>query len=458
MLLSELCVFIITSMILNSRKCGWLLALVALCVCHPAVGQENGVSVGMTLSEIWQRADAYNKQLRIQQLKVQHSREQVKIAEEARLPEIKAEGLYARISNLAIYEDGLLKAPSQFPVVHTFYKAAADASLDIYRGGSINRHISMRKTEVSLAEEQQQLTAAEVHYKAALHYLDVYRNGRYRVLVLQDIAERERQLQEIRQLHQNGVVLKSDVLRAELKLSQQRMSLLEIENSIRIATQQLNMMIGLPDSTVLEVLEDTALVRPLPVSSYAACLEAAHQHSFAFKISGYETALRALQLREVKAGILPVIQFFAEYAYTYPQIQFYPYSVAPYGLGQTGVKAGVPISAFYHNKRKVQAASIAHAEAVVAHEDMEDQIREAVHTAYLRYTEALTRIGVAQENIVQAQENYRIVRNTYFNQLSLLTDLLDAETQLLASRFDLTTAQVAARVRYYQLQKAIGNL
>ncbi|UCJ09370.1 TolC family protein [Chitinophaga pendula] len=434
------------------------MALLTLCVCHPAGAQDGRVPDGMTLSDIWRRADEYNKQLRIQQLKVQHSYAQVEIATEARLPEIKAEGLYARVSNLAIYEAGLLKTPSQYPVVHTFYKAGADATLAIYRGGSINRNIRIKKTAAHLAEERQHLTAAEVHYTAALHYLDIYRSRRYRSLVLQDIAERERQLQEIRQLHQNGVVLKSDLLRAELKLSQQRMSLLEIENSIRIAMQQLSIMIGLPDSTDLHVAEDTTLVQPMPVSSYETCLEAAHQHSFAFKISGYETALSALALGEVKAGILPVIQFFAEYAYTYPQIQFYPYSVAPYGLGQTGVKASVPISAFYHNKRKVQAASIAHAEAEVVHADMEDHIREEVYTAYLRYTEALTRIGVARENIVQAQENYRIVRHTYFNQLSLLTDLLDAETQLLSSQFDLTTAQVAARVRYYQLQKAIGNL
>jgi outer membrane protein len=65
---------------------------------------------------------------------------------------------------------------------------------------------------------------------------------------------------------------------------------------------------------------------------------------------------------------------------------------------------------------------------------------------------------VAKENIKQASENLRIVNNTYFNQLSLLTDLLDADTQLLQTRFDLAAAQISAELQYYQLQKTIGNL
>jgi len=39
-----------------------------------------------------------------------------------------------------------------------------------------------------------------------------------------------------------------------------------------------------------------------------------------------------------------------------------------------------------------------------------------------------------------------------------VTDLLDADTQMLQTRFDLVSANIAARVRYYQLQKVIGNL
>lgn len=412
----------------------------------------------LTLTDVWKKAAAYNRQLQMQYLRVQSMEERTKAAKDERLPEVKANGVYARVSNLAIYEDGLFNSPTQYPVVHGYYQFGADAYLNVYNGGKTTREIKARQTEAELAKEQQNLSATEIRYKAASFYLDIYRGRMYEKVMLQDIKEREKELEEIRQLNKNGVVLKSDLLRAELKLSKQKMTLLEIRNGIAIANQRLNIMIGQADSINNQLPIDTLIMQQLPARTYEDYLADAYEHSFAFKISEKETALSELKLREVKSNVLPKVGLYTEYAYTYPQILFYPYSIALYGLGQVGVKAGVPISAFYQNKHKKQEAKINLERQEIAHADTKDQVRQEVKAAYLRYTEALTRIGVANENITQAKENFRIVNNTYFNQLSLLTDLLDAETQLLQSRFDLTTAQVTAQLQYYQLLKATGNL
>ncbi|NLR58043.1 TolC family protein [Chitinophaga polysaccharea] len=431
--------------------------LIALFTTQTALSQAPEKNT-LTLTDVWKRADAYNRQLQMQYLHVQSMDERTKAARDERLPEVKANGLYARVSNLAIYQDGLLQSPTQYPVVHAYYQFGADAYLNVYNGGKTSREIKARQTEAELATEQKNLTVTEIHYKAAAVYLDVYRGRMYEKVLLQDIAEREKQLEEIRHLQQNGVVLKSDVLRAELMLSKQKMTLLEVRNGIHISNQRLNIMIGQPDSSYNQLSLDTLVVPQAPLRSYKDYLADAYEHSFAFKISEKETALSELKLKDVKSNILPKVGLYAEYAYTYPQILFYPYSVALYGLGQTGVKAAVPISAFYQNKHKKQEAKINLERQEIEHADTKDQVRQEVQAAYLRYTEALTRIQVANDNITQAKENFRIVNNTYFNQLSLLTDLLDAETQLLQSRFDLTTAEVTAQLQYYQLLKATGNL
>ncbi|MCW3465667.1 TolC family protein [Chitinophaga nivalis] len=412
----------------------------------------------LTLTAAWKKAESYNKQLQLQYLHIQRMEEKTKAAKDERLPEIKFDGVYARVSNLAMYEEGLFHAPTQFPVVHTLYKVSGDAYLNVYNGGKTSREIVVRQTESELAREQKNLSVTEIKYKAAAHYLDIYRYSIYEVVLLQDIHEREKELEEIRQLNKNGVVLKSDLLRAELKLSKQKMTLLEIRNSLVIANQRLNIMIGQPDSTENLVTMDTLALKNIRVRAYEDYLADAYEHSFAFKISEKETQLSALRLKDVKSNVLPKIGLFAEYGYSYPQIQFYPYAIAPYGLGQVGVKAGIPISAFYQNRHKKEEAKIGLEWQEMEHADTQDRVRQEVKAAYVRYTEALTRIQVAQDNIAQAKENFRIVNNTYFNQLSLLTDLLDAETQLLQSKFDLTTAQVTAQLQYYELLKATGNL
>ena len=419
--------------------------------------QQNPEKVPMTLTQVWQKVSDNNKTIQMQSLKVLGTVENIKDAKAERLPEINADGEYARVSNVPIYENGLFHTPSQFEVVHTSYKFGADAYLNVYNGSKTNIKIAEEKKENEIAREQKNLTTSEMKLRATAYYLDLQRSKIFKDLLLKDISSQEKQLAEIKQLLKNGVVLKSDVLRVTLKLSRQKMALIQLDNDLAIANQKLDILTGMPDETVIETAENPDEDLPA-LKNYADYLSIAMDHSFAFKISEKEAELRKLEVRDVKANVAFKLGLFANYNYTYPQILLYPYSIALYGLGFAGVKASFPISSLYHNTHKARAAELKYQIQEVEHSDTQDKIRQEVNEAYLRYKEALTRIDVAKENIGQATENLRIVNNTYFNQLALVTDLLDADTQLLQTRFDYAAARIAARLQYYQLQKALGNL
>jgi len=411
----------------------------------------------LTLNQVWEKVSVNNKTIQIQDLKVRATVEGIKDAKAERLPEIDAEGEYARVSNVPIYENGLFHTPSQFEVVHTSYKFGGSAYLNVYNGGKTNIRIAEEKKENEIAMEQRNLTTSEMKLRATAYFLDLQRSKIFKALLLKDIADQEKQLEEINQLLKNGVVLKSDVLRITLKLSRQKMSLVQLNNDIAIASQKLDILTGLPDETQIDPQDDEKADLPV-LRPYADYLSDAMQHSYSYKISEKETEMRKLELKNIKANVAPKIGLFANYNYTYPQILLYPYSIALYGLGFYGVKASFPISSLYHNTHKTRAAELRFQQQEIEHSDTEDKIRAEVNESFLRYREALTRIDVAKENITQATENLRIVNNTYFNQLSLITDLLDADTQLLQTRFDYAAARIAAQLQFYQLQKAIGNL
>ena len=93
-----------------------------------------------------------------------------------------------------------------------------------------------------------------------------------------------------------------------------------------------------------------------------------------------------------------------------------------------------------------------------AEEQLMQEIRIQVRSAYIRHQEAIDRIKALQLSVRQAEENYRIVNNRYLNQLSILTDLLDASSVRLEAELQLTTAQSEAVYTYYQLMHACGNL
>jgi len=287
--------------------------------------------------------------------------------------------------------------------------------------------------------------------------LDMQRSIIFKDLLLKDIAAQEKQLVQIRTLKANGVVLKSDVLRAELKLSRQKLSLVQLNNDLTIANQKLNIIIGLPDEQRIEPTEGNML-DSTKVKSNEGYLADAGTNSYQVRISAQETELRKLHLQNVRANISPKVGLFATYNYSYPQIFLYPYSPYVYGIGLAGIKASFSISSLYHNYHKAKVARLEYESQEIEHSQTEDNVRQQVNEAYLRYQEALNRVEVSKTNIIQATENRRIVSNTYFNQTSLITDLLDADTQLLQTRFDLAAAEIAAQLQYFQLQNITGNL
>lgn len=422
-----------------------------------AHAQQN-TTLDLTITQVWKLADSNNKKIQLQGLNMQATGAHVKVSKAERLPEIAAQGIYAHVFPLPIYENGLFHTPSQFEVVPTYYKAGADAYLNLYNGGKTNNEIAASKVENELSKVRLNQSRQEVHYTSAVYFYDVYRNLSYKLLLEQDIREREKQLAEINHLYKNGTILKSDVLRAELRLSKQQMLLTEIENSIKIAKQRLNILIGRPDDAPLNPQIPASENDVLVLKQVDDYFNDARSSSYKLQISEKEQQLSKLQLKQVKANMLPKLGFFAEYAFAYPQIQFYPYALSLYSNGMAGLKLKIPISSWYTNQHRVKEAEIRLRQREVEDEDVKDNIRQEVQENYIRFKESLQRINLAEENIKQASESYRIVQNTYFNQLALLTDLLDAETQLLQSKFELTTARVNAKIQYYQLQKAVGNL
>lgn len=410
----------------------------------------------ISLQDAWQRAEENSRHIKIKHMEVGISSEELQDLKAERLPEIQVKGSVEKASNIPIYENGLFSKPSQHDVIHTLYKAGADFYLTIYNGNKLNLKIKEEKTLHQISEIKKDQAISDIRYKTAVLYLDVQKNLIFRNLIKEDIEDQKKQLKEIKALLKNGVVLKSDVLRVELELSRREMALVTIENDILIATQKLNIIMGTPDSQIV-LPEDPNEVWSQN-NSYEEYLNIALQHSFDYHISEQNTELSKLNLKQIKANVNPQIGMYGEFYYANPQIFLYPYNPYWYSLGIVGLKASFSISSLFHNTHKVRAAKIELEKEEETHKDTEDLVRQQVKEAYLRYQEALEQIKVAEANEKHAKENARIIKNTYFNQISLVTDLLDADVQLLQTKFELAAAKIMAQNKYYSLQNIIGTL
>lgn len=421
-----------------------------------ALSGQTADTLTMTLPDVWQRVAAHSRAIEIRRKAADAAHEEIMDAQMERLPDINIGGSIMGATNMPVYDNGP-SAPSQHEVIHVLYNAGTDFYLNLYNGSKTNLRVKENKALYQIALLQQDQTTSDIRYRAASLYLELQKSIIFRGLVEQDIADQEQQLREIRSLNRNGVVLKSDVLRVELDLSRRRMTLVQICNDIAIASQKLNILMGQPDESILVPSSPSDVLAKDP-GSYEECLAEAMDHSYGLHLSEQQTALSRLHLQRIKANVRPSIGLMGDFHYGNPQIMLYPYNAAWYSIGIGGLKASFPISSIYHNIYKTRSARIELEKEEEAHRDEEDRVRQQVREAYLRYRESLVQIDVASTSVDRAVENARIIRSAYFHQAALITDLLDADIQVLQTRFDLAAARITAQDRYYLLQNIIGDL
>ena len=123
-----------------------------------------------------------------------------------------------------------------------------------------------------------------------------------------------------------------------------------------------------------------------------------------------------------------------------------------------GLSISYPISSLYRNRSIVTQRKQNVSLSVNARDRALQSLRMEVRDAWLRHEESVEQVKTLELSVLQAKENYRIMQNRYFEQLSILTDLLDANSVMLDAELQLTRARTRVIYNYYRLQKACGRL
>jgi outer membrane protein TolC len=289
-----------------------------------------------------------------------------------------------------------------------------------------------------------------VHYSAAIIFYDLYKFLHFRDFLSAEIAAQKKQLQIIENFYGNGTVIKSDVLRSKVKLSQLQLSLSDLDKQIQIASQRLNILMahGNEDPVIIAYHDSTTLVEMNEQGNYMEYVEIALSKSPAYKITLNNVNVANLNIKKIKSNVLPKVSI----------TSYYPYTNQLWSFGQTGLKVTYFLDNLYRNKHLLAKAKNAIAQQTERVKIKQEELSADIREAYLQYQQAAEAVRTAQENIIQNTESVRVIRSSYLNQESLLTDLLNAENSLLESKFALTSAVVNLRLSHVRLLAKTGIL
>lgn len=413
----------------------------------------------LSLEEIWKVAETNNRQMKLSALNLQQSHLEVLEAKDRLLPELSIGGDVKLNSRFLIYENGLFSSPQDVPIKGYGYGAGYSLNFNLFNGGKDRRTIKIRQEEEARSQYEAELQKHRVKYNVAVAYFDLYKFLHFRDFLNAEISAEKKQLSLIESLHKNGIVLKSDVLRTSVKLSQLELSLSDIKKKIDITKQRLNVLMGRNDDTPLEIIyQNDSVTDTITNSGYAYYIDIASSQSPEYKIVNSDIQSSEMNIRQIKAAVLPKVSLYSYYNYTYPQISFYPYSNDLWGFGQTGIKVQFSIDNLYKSKHSIARALVVNNQSKEKAGIKRDEILTQVNEAYLQQQQALESVETAGKNIIKTTEAVRVIRNSYLNQESLLTDLLEAENALLEAKFNLTSAQTNVKLSHIRLLAIVGIL
>ena len=408
----------------------------------------------LSVDSLLQLGMAQNVQLRILRQQEEMARSRAKTAHTAKLPEVQVGLKGGYLGQPIVFREGL-SHPTRPQSPHWLQNYEIDLSQPIYQGGRIRYSIEKADIEQKIAELQTLQNEADIKLALLEQYMQLFSLYKQQTVLARNIEESTKRLENIKSKKRQGLITNNDVLRSELQLTNDRLALQEVDNSLTLMSQQLDILLGLDEQTL--IVPDTTLLRQInPTSDYADYLQKAYRDDWTMRRLRQETQLALNNQRLVKAEFLPQLSLYAGNTLARPITR----TMADYynNSWNIGLTLSYPLSSLYKNRHKLEEARL-NIDASQQQEELRKQsLRMEIRTALIRHQEAQDRVKALELSVRQARENYRIMRNRYFGQLSILTDLLDANSVLLDAELQLTTARARVIYTYYELQKACGLL
>ncbi len=334
------------------------------------------------------------------------------------------------------------------------YNWALEAQQPVFAGGRIkaNYDASLIGIEVSRTEEQAAVLdvirdVKEAYYGVlkAERYLDVARQSRERLKAHHETA---------RGFFDVGMIPKSDLLYAEVELANGEQLLLRAENGLEMARSRFNTVLrrGLTEPVLLE---DILSLDPFPISLDEALAQGLERRP----------ELKAVELRiEQVRKQIKALQ--SEY---YPQVSavgnYSRYGDTP-SVGGTKYKdqeswygmlvANWTFWEWGRTNARVDGGVSRERQAIEVQENLRDQVTLEIKNAWLATGEMIRRVGVTQQAIVQAEENYRMNVERYREQVATSTEVLDAQTLLTKAKSDYVQALGDYSIYRARLDRAMG--
>ncbi|MGO4292566.1 TolC family protein [Chitinophaga sp. RAB17] len=412
----------------------------------------------LSLNEAISLSIQNSKQLRVSHAKVEQATASLKEANERQLPDVSVSGSYLRLTqpniDLKLKLGGNSGTPTESPKVNQAAYGSANVSIPIFAGGKLQSGKESARYLAEAARLDVDKDREDVIQNTIAAYSNLYKSKAAVALVQENIRQSDERVKEFSNKEKNGLLARNDLLKAELQQSNYQLALMDAENNLKIANLNMDIMLGLPDNTVIQV--DSTIFKVdnnIDGRGVAEFEQLAYQNrKDAASLSAREKAAFA-GVKGAKADYYPSLAVTGGYIAAYV-----PNLITITNAVTAGVGVKYNLSSLWKTGSKVAGAKAQMAEVQANEAKIADNIHLDVYQSYENYLLSHKKMDTYIKAIEQSEENYRITKNKHDNNLATTTDLLDADVANLQSHLNYAYAKADALVAYNKLLQAAGIL
>lgn len=429
------------------RKAAYLVLLIMLAIPFTTDAQEVLNGEQLTLEQCISTALRMHPGIIASRYSVDAVQSRIGQAQSAFYPQLNLSAGYSRVSpvtlaaNVAVSDAAVSKTFDQYTGTFTLSQLITDF-------GKTRAQVNIQKYNLEASSSDLQNTAEQIIFNVKQAYYGVLKAKRNREVADETVKQFQLHLEQARGFYEVGTKPKFDVTKAEVDLSNAKLTRIKAGSSLNIAIVILNNAMGLPYAPQYSIEDNLAFLK-YPVTQDSA-LEMAFQRRQDLKSLVEKRKAAEESVKLATRGYYPVLTGNASYT---KQGERFPLEDG----WNIGLNLSFPIFSGFLTKHQVDEA-VANLNAIKANEDsLRQSILLDVQQAFLNLQVAEESIANTELTVRQAVENFEIANGRYAAGVGNPIEVTDAEVALSNARtaniqalYDYKTAQAS-------MERAIGT-
>ncbi len=337
-----------------------------------------------------------------------------------------------------------------YPGAVNNFNTRLEAQLPLYTGGKLTGYVRQAEAMVRAAQAGDAAAQQQVIYHVLEAYDGVYTAHAYQAVTAQALRAAQSQLRTVQSLYRQGVVVKSDLLSAQVNAEDMKLKQDEAADLETRAMDGLHVVLGLPLEEKIEL--GPAVEVSMPAGDQAVWAREAQARNPQIAALRHQLTAAGDKVQVARADLYPQVGLLARYDWNDPHLGFAAHSYTLGGqLSWTVFDAGVTRGA-------VDQAQAARMETAAKLRQAEAELAMRVQDAYRKTREAQRQVEVRSLAVAQSEEAAGIVAKRYAGGLATLAEMQGAQAQLDRARADLVAARAQVNLQRAALKLALGQL